>query len=73
MRRASRGQRAVRDRHLAGRAVGSQSQACLRVWVDVDLNMGGPLLTQRDKAVGDNGMQGDLGRDMALCLDAAPG
>ena len=53
--------------------MGFQSQACLRAWVDVDLNMGGPLLTQRDKAVGDNGVQGDLGRDMALWLEAAPG
>src|SRR5262249_20621229 len=61
------------ERCPAGQAVSSQSQAYLRGWVDVDLNMRCPLLAQRDKAVGDNGVEGDLGRDMALCLDTAPG
>src|SRR5215510_4842139 len=45
----------------------------LCVWVYLNLNMSCPLLAQWDKAVGDNVVEGDLGRDMAPLLDTAPG
>ena len=46
--------------------------SALHVWVYLNLNMSCPLLTQWDKAMGDNVVEGDLSRDMAPLLDAAP-